>query len=276
MRAKPLVSGIEAICWGLKDAALQKWGSRANAPTLFSLRENSLLAAPVFLARSYAYYSFNETNHAISHPESLKMKVYYTPLSGHCHRVQLFASLINADVEFIELDLGKGQHLTPEFLELNPFGEVPVLVDGDAVVSDSNAILVYLATLYQKTNWLPTTPAGAAAVQKWLSVAAGEIMYGPAAARLVTVFGKPFNGEEVIARAHRVLKLVDAHLADSTWLAAAHPTIADLALYSYIARAPEGFVDLSAYANVNAWLARIEALPNFVEFPKTAAGLHAA
>lgn len=204
------------------------------------------------------------------------MKAYYTPLSGHCHRVQLFASLINADVEFVELDLAKGEHLTPEFLKLNPFGQVPVLVDGDTVVNDSNAILVYLATLHQKTNWLPTTAAGAAAVQKWLSVAAGEIMYGPAAARLLTVFGKPFNGPEVIARAHKVLKLVDAHLEESTWLAAAQPTIADVALYSYVARAPEGFVDLSAYRNVNAWLARVEALPNFVEFPKTPAGLQAA
>lgn len=204
------------------------------------------------------------------------MKAYYTPLSGHCHRVQLFASLINADVEFIKLDLAAGAHQTPEFLKLNPFGQVPVLVDGDTVITDSNAILVYLATLLHKTNWLPTTPEGAAAVQKWLSVASGEIMYGPAAARLLTVFGKPFNGEEVIARAHRVLTLIDAHLAETTWLAADHPTIADVALYSYIARAPEGFVDLSSYANVNAWLARIEALPNFVEFPKTKAGLNAA
>lgn len=203
------------------------------------------------------------------------MKIYYHPLSGHCHRVQLFASLINADVEFVQLDLAAGEHLTPEFLKLNPFGQVPVLVDGDTVVTDSNAILVYLATLYNKTNWLPTTPQGAASVQKWLSVASGEIMYGPAAARLLTVFGKPFNGEEVIARAHRVLKLVDAHLAHSTWLAATHPTLADVALYSYIARAPEGFVDLSAYAHVNAWLARVEALPNFVEFPQTKAGLSA-
>lgn len=203
------------------------------------------------------------------------MKIYYFPLSGHSHRVQLFASLINADVEFVKLNLAAGEHLTPEFLKLNPFGQVPVLVDGDIVVNDSTAILVYLATLYKKTNWLPTTPEGAAAVQKWLSVASGEIMYGPAAARLVTVFGKPFNAEEVIARAHRVLTLIDDHLSQSTWLAAAHPTLADVALYSYIARAPEGFVDLSGYEHVNAWLARVEALPNFVEFPKSKAGLNA-
>jgi glutathione S-transferase len=204
------------------------------------------------------------------------MKVYHYPLSGHAHRAVLFASLIGADAEFVEMDLPNGAHLTPEFLQMNPFGQVPVLVDGDTVVNDSNAILVYLAKRSERTDWLPDTAAGAAAVQKWLSVAAGEIMYGPAAARLITVFGKKFDSDEVIARAHGVLKLIDAHLAHRPWLAAAHPTIADVSLYSYIARAPEGFVDLSGYKNVNAWLARVEALPGFVEFPKTQAGLAAA
>jgi glutathione S-transferase len=204
------------------------------------------------------------------------MKLYHFPLSGHAHRAVLFASLIGADAELVEVDLPHGAHLTPEFLQMNPFGQVPVLVDGATVVADSNAILVYLAKRHQRTDWLPETPAGAAAVQKWLSVAAGEIMYGPAAARLVTVFGKPFNADEVIARAHGVLKLIDAHLAERLWLAATHPTIADVSLYSYIARAPEGFVDLSGYENVNAWLARVEALPGFVVFPKTRAGLTAA
>jgi glutathione S-transferase len=204
------------------------------------------------------------------------MKIYHVPLSGHCHRAVLFASLIGADAELIQVDLANGAHQKPDFLRLNPFAQVPVLVDGETVVPDSNAILVYLATKFNKTEWLPTDAAGAAAVQKWLSVAAGEIMYGPAAARLATVFGRPFNLDEVVARAHQVLKLIDAHLAQHAWLAADHPTIADIALYSYIARAPEGFVDLSAYTNVNAWLERIEALPGFVEFPKTAAGLNAA
>jgi glutathione S-transferase len=204
------------------------------------------------------------------------MKVYHFPLSGHAHRVVLFASLIGADAELIEVDLANGAHLTPDFLQMNPFGQVPVLVDGATIVSDSNAILVYLAKRHARTDWLPETAAGAAAVQKWLSVAAGEIMYGPAAARLVTVFGKKFDSDEVIGRAHQVLGLIDAHLANRQWLAAAHPTIADVALYSYIARAPEGFVDLSAYRSVNAWLARVEALPGFVEFPRTAAGLAAA
>ncbi|SAL75357.1 glutathione S-transferase [Caballeronia peredens] len=206
------------------------------------------------------------------------MKIYQHPLSGHSHRARLFLNLLGVEHEEVFVDLAKGAHKTPEYLKLNAFGQVPVLVDGNHIISDSNAILVYLAAKYGDKNWLPDTPAGAAAVQRWLSVAAGQIAFGPAAARLITVFGSKFDAAEVIARAHAILTLIDAQLAARDWIAdidAAHPTIADVALYSYIARAPEGNVDLSAYKNVNAWLRRVEALPGFVPFQKTAVGLAA-
>jgi glutathione S-transferase len=201
-------------------------------------------------------------------------KLYWHALSGHSHRAQLFASLIGVEVELVEVDLAKRAQKAPDFLKLNPFGQVPVLVDGDTVVPDSNAILVYLAKKHGKTDWLPEDAKGAAAVQRWLSVAAGQIASGPAAARLITVFGAAFNADEVIKRAHAVLSLIDAELAGHDWLVAgAKPTVADLALYSYIAHAPEGNVDLSPYENVRAWLARVEALPGFVPLKKTNAGL---
>lgn len=203
------------------------------------------------------------------------MKIHHVPLSGHAHRAVLFASLLGLKPELVEVDLAAGEHKQPEFLALNPFGQVPVLEDDGVVVPDSNAILVYLAKKTGRTDWLPEDPAGAAAVQRWLSVAAGELAYGPCAARLITVFGADFNAEEVIARAHVLLARLERHLAGRQWLAADHPTIADVALYSYLARAPEGNVDLSAYGQVRAFLARIEALPGFVAIPETAAGLTA-
>ncbi|WP_011300843.1 glutathione S-transferase family protein [Cupriavidus necator] len=203
------------------------------------------------------------------------MQIYHHPLSGHSHRARLFLSLIDVHAEPVEVDLARRQHKSPEFLKLNPFGQVPVLVDGDTVVPDSNAIMVYLARKFGRTDWLPEAPAAAAAVQRWLSVAAGDIAFGPAAARLITVFGAPLNREEVIARAHVVIKRVDDALEGREWIAAAQPTIADVALYSYIARAPEGFVDLAEYANVRRWLAAVEALPGFIEFRKSPAGLEA-
>lgn len=203
------------------------------------------------------------------------MKLYFHPISGHAHRARLFLSLVGADAEVIEVDLAKGAQKSPDFLKLNRFGQVPVLVDGETVISDSNAILVYVAKKLGRTDWLPEDLVGAAAVQRWLSVAAGLIAFGPAAARLITIFKAGFNSDEVIQRAHNVLKIIEGELQAREWIAADHPTIADVALYSYIARAPEGNVDLSNYARVNAWLERVEALPGFVEFGRTPIGLAA-
>ncbi len=204
------------------------------------------------------------------------MKLYHHPLSGHAHRARLFLSLLDLPHDLVEVDLASGAHKKPDFLRLNPFGQVPVLEDDGAIVTDSNAILVYLAKKAGRTDWLPEDAFAAAAVQRWLSVAAGEIAYGPAAARLITVFGAKFNPDEVIGRAHTLLQRLEAQLANQDWVVGGHPTIADIALYSYVARAPEGNVDLGAYPAVNRFLRRIEALPGFVPFLETRAGLSAA
>jgi len=207
--------------------------------------------------------------------QDLAMKLHHHPLSGHSHRAVLLASLLNVPHELVEVDLKAGAHKRPEFLALNPFGQVPVLEDDGVVVADSNAILVYLAKKAGRTDWLPEDARGAAAVQRWLSVAAGEVAYGPAAARLITVFGAKFNADEVIGRAHTLLGRLEARLEDADWLVGAEPTIADVAIYSYVARAPEGNVDLSSYPKVNAFLRRVEALPGFVPFVQTPVGLAA-
>ncbi|MBY6264853.1 glutathione S-transferase [Azospirillum sp. 412522] len=203
------------------------------------------------------------------------MKLYHHPLSGHAHRARLFVSLLGLPHELVEVDLAAGAHKSPEFLKLNPFGQVPVLDDAGVVVADSNAILVYLAKKAGRGDWLPEDPAGAAAVQRWLSVAAGELAYGPAAARLITVFGAKFNADEVIGRAHVLLARLESRLSGQDWLVGDHPTIADVAIYSYVARAPEGNVDLSGYPSVQAFLRRVEELPGFVPFASTPAGLTA-
>lgn len=198
------------------------------------------------------------------------------PLSGHSHRVQLALSLMGLPHQVVQVDLKSGAHKTPEFLQLNPFGQVPVLDDGGTTVFDSNAILVYLATRYDgDRRWLPRDPKGQADVQAWLSVAAGPIAFGPAAARLITVFGAKRDAREVIDRAHGLLKVMETQLATRSFLVGHAATLADIAGYSYISAAPEGNVDLTAYPNVRAWLARVEALPGFVPFQKTPVGLAA-
>ncbi|MFC7293082.1 glutathione S-transferase family protein [Hirschia litorea] len=203
----------------------------------------------------------------------MALKLYSFPLSGHAHRAELFISLIGAEVEIINLDLANGAHKTPEFLAKNTFGQVPVLEDGDIYISDSNAILVYLAKKLGKIDWLPEDALGAANVQRWLSVAQGHIAFGPAAARLITLFNATMDPEEVIARAHAILSLIDAELADKPFITGSNVTLADVSLYSYIFSAPEGNVDLTSYTHINAWLGKIEALPGFKPFPQTSVGL---
>jgi glutathione S-transferase len=187
--------------------------------------------------------------------------------------VRLFLALLGVPYETTFLDMSAGENRRPAFLAKNPFGQVPVIEDGDFVLFDSNAILVYLAKTYGDETWLPDDPKGAAAVQRWLSLAAGQIAYGPCAARLVTVFGAKLDWENAKAIAVKLFDVIETEMASKPFAIGDHPTIADIAAYSYIAHAPEGGVSLEPYPNLRAWLRRIETLPGFVPLPSTKAGL---
>lgn len=190
--------------------------------------------------------------------------------SGHAHRVELLLRMLG--LPYTYRDAPPAVRATLEYLKLNPLGQIPVLEDGGLVVADSNAILVYLAMRYDADrSWLPEDAAKAAAVQRWLSIAAGEVAHGPATARSVALWGIPPGADPVRATAiaGRLLAHMDSHLAaPRTFLAADHPTIADLACYSYVAHAPEGGIPLDSSAHVRAWLARVEALPGFEPMPR--------
>jgi glutathione S-transferase len=201
------------------------------------------------------------------------IRLHTTLLSGHGHRVKLFLTLLDLPFTVVELNMKAGDNRTLEFLALNPFGEVPVIEDGDLVLSDSNAILVYLARKYGDKSWLPDDPLGAAAVQRWLALAAGKIAYGPCAARLVTLFDAPRDLPAAQQIAADLFKVLDNEMRDKTFAVGDTPTIADVAAHSYIAHAPEGGVSLEPYPHLRAWLKRVEALPRFVPMPASKAGL---
>ena len=204
------------------------------------------------------------------------IKLHGFPLSGHSHRVELLLSLLGLDAEIITVDLASGAHKTADFLQKNSLGQVPVLEDGDIILSDSNAIISYLATQYDKArSWLPVDAVAAAQVQRYLSIAAGLVAFGPATARLANVFGASVDKEKAIATAHGLLAVLDAELDGRQWLVGDQPTLADVANYSYIAHAPEGDISLDEYTHVSAWLRRIEGLPRFVPMQATAVGLAA-
>ncbi len=192
------------------------------------------------------------------------IRLYRFALSGHAHRAQLMLSLLQQPFEMIDVDLRAGEHRTAQYLARNPFGQVPVIEDGEATIADSNAILVYLALSYDpQRRWLPADSRTQAEVQRWLGVAAGMLAAGPAAARVACVFGRPRDPQTVVI-ARRLFDLMEQHLQSRTWLAADHATIADVAMYSYTAHAPEGGIGLARWPSLRAWLQRVEALPGFV------------
>lgn len=196
-------------------------------------------------------------------------------LSGHSHRVEAFLHLLGLPYTAVDVDLLAGAHKTPAFLSLNAFGQVPVLQDGGLTLADSNAILVYLAARYGGPRWHLTDPVAAARIQRWLSVAAGELLHGAGLARIAVLFRRDIDTAPLIARAHTLLGLMERTLGETPFLAGADATIADLANYGYTARAPEGNVALAGYPNVRAWLSRVEALPGFLPFPVSRVGLDA-
>lgn len=198
------------------------------------------------------------------------IQLYGFPLSGHAHRARLMLTLLGLPFEETTVDLAGGEQKRPPFLERNVFGKVPVIVDGEQTIADSNAILVYLAARYDTSRkWLPQEPAAQAAVQRWLSIAAGPLAYGPAAARLSEVFGAPRDASHPEI-ANDLFRTMERHLERREWLAAQAPTIADLAMYTYCAHAPEGRISLEPYPRLRAWLSRVEALPGFVPMQRAA------
>ncbi|MBK1840244.1 glutathione S-transferase [Azospirillum sp. YIM B02556] len=195
--------------------------------------------------------------------------LYGTPLSGHAHRVEAFLNILGLPYRYVEADAGIRK--SDDFLALNPLGQIPVLVDGDLVLPDSIAILVYLADRYDDSGlWNPKAPEEAAQVQRWLSVAAGDLRFGPALARILTLWRGNGSWADAQRIAERVLRFMDGHLTGRDWLATERPTIADIACYAYVARAPEGRIPLALYPAVRSWLERVEAIPSLTPMPRSA------
>lgn len=178
-------------------------------------------------------------------------------------------SLLGLPHRLVEVDLLRGEQKQTAFLARNLFGQVPVIEDGDFTLADSNAILVYLARSHDAAGrWLPPDPRTEAQVQRWLGVAAGPLLRGPGLARWNKITGQG-DGSAFHAMGIQLCERVEQHLQSREWLVNDHPTIADVAMYSYTARAPEGGLPLAPYPRLQAWLAGIEGLPGFVPMQET-------
>ena len=195
------------------------------------------------------------------------IKLYDFELSGSCYKIRLLLSMLGQQHEAINIDFINKEHKTAKYTALNPFGEIPIMEDGDVRLRDAQAIMVYLAKKFDKTNaWYPDDAASMAKIQQWLSTGGGEVM-NAAGARLVKILNYPLDLEKLQAGAHRVFKILDDHLAGRQFLELGHPTIGDIACFPYTAMAGEGGIDLFQYKNVLAWIERMKKLPGFIPMP---------
>lgn len=193
------------------------------------------------------------------------IKLYGHELSGNSYKVKLLLSLLSIEHEWIKVDLLKGEHKASEFQSLNPFGQVPVLVDGDTIIKDAQAILVYLARCYGGEQWLPLDAVSLSQVVRWLSTTAGEVRQRPESARLYYLFNATsIDIDRANQKAEFILTQLNQHLRDRQWLEFERITIADIAVFPYVALAPDGKIALDSYPHILAWIERVKTLPGFI------------
>lgn len=216
----------------------------------------------------------NVESNVLVKPRPSKPILFYTnAISGHSHRVELFLSVLGLEFDKLNVDLSKGEQKTSEFMQKNKLGQVPVIDDSGIVVADSNAILVYLALKYGSEQWLPIDPIGASQVQRFLSIAAGEVAHGLAVARIIHMFKRDLDLKRALMLGEKALLFFEEALSQQTFLIGNLPSIADIANYTYVVLAPEGGISLEPYPKVKNWLLKIEQLPGFVPMKFSTVGL---
>ncbi len=179
--------------------------------------------------------------------------------SGNCLKVKWLLDRLGRDYRWIETDVMSGVTRSPEFLVLNPAGQIPAVVLEDGrVLAQSNALLLYFG---EGTAFIPDDRYDRARMYEWLFWE--QYSHEPCIA--VVRFQRLLGGkrpEEIeprlVERGHAALARMEAALSQADWLAGAGPTLADLALVAYTRVAHEGDFDLSDYPAIVAWIARVE------------------
>ncbi len=199
--------------------------------------------------------------------------LYDHVLSPNCYKARLMARLAGVPLETVAVNAYPGrEHLSEESLARNPAGTLPVLVDGDLILTETQAILVYLA---QGSRWMGAAgPATAATVQGWLAFSA-RLTSSLGVARAHDMLRKPADiaaarSEGTLCLREIEARLVEQRLRGQGFLAGADPTIADVACFPHVALAPDGGVTLDPYPAIRLWMRAIRGLDGFIEMP----GIH--
>lgn len=200
----------------------------------------------------------------------MTITLYDFELSGNCYKLRLLMGILNVPYDIVPVDFFPGrEHKADWFLRLNPFGQLPVLKDDDLVLSDSGAILAYLAKKYDASGqWFPDDPAITAQILRWHAIA-DDITATSSAARLALGYDYDFDVEKCQKGAHRVFRLLDEHLwfgerDGRDWLCApAHPTTADIACFPYVMLSEEGGISRQDYPALRRWTDRVRRIDGF-------------
>ncbi len=203
------------------------------------------------------------------------MKLYDYVLSPSCYKVRLMAAILGIKLEIRPVDFHPGaEHRGPELLALNPAGSIPILEDGDLVLTESSAMLAYLAA-DAAPEWLGHgSPRETARVQQWLSFS-HRLTANLGGARLHEMLLRPGDIKALRVQGIAALRELEAGLFEQgergmQFLAANRATIADIACFPYVALAPDGGISLDPYPLIRLWMRTIRSLPGFIEMP----GIH--
>ncbi len=193
------------------------------------------------------------------------LTLYDSLPSGNGYKVRLLLHWLGLPFERVEVPIFDGGARTPDFLRLNPNGRIPVLVDGDRALAESDAILWYLA---EGTAYLPDDRWQRAEVLQWMFFE--QYSHEPFIAVVRSMMqhrGYAANAPEVVEKrvgGYAALAVMEQRLADQPYLVGDRPTIADAALYAYTHVADEGGFDLAPYPSVRGWCARVAETPGTI------------
>lgn len=199
----------------------------------------------------------------------MTIRLYDYSLSGSCYKVRLMLGFLGLDHERVQIDFYPGrQHRSPEFMEINPLGQLPVLEDGGLRLRDAQAILCHLANKYDDSGtWLPHDEKRFGQVMIWVMFAGGELM-AASAARLHDALGYDLDVEAARAKARAAFRVLDDHLTGreidgAKWIVGDAPTIADVACFPYVALAGDGGLGHEEYPALRNWMRDFRRLPRF-------------
>lgn len=199
--------------------------------------------------------------------------LYNYELDESCYKARLALSMLGLDWQAVAVDVFPGkEHLTLPYLAMNPSGRLPILKDGDFVLSGTEAILAHLARSHDPTGgWLPAEGKTFATVMHWLNFSARDLD-ATIAARQQSLFDAPGDEATLRAASSRAIRIMDDHMtargfAREEWFAASHATIADIALFPAFALSRDFGIDHDEYPALRRWARRFRALPGFKTMP---------